>query len=125
MKLDIHCSYDALPYRYNSSTGSAIPDIRTPERPSQIFDPGDLAVANTQSDLSRLLSSLNIVCGSDDNERPPYPILDAFRSLQHFQAMTAMTLGSPPVQKVMSLSVANVAWSYPYLMHMLLAVRWT
>jgi len=103
---------------------SAASSSHTPEHRPQIFGAGDLAVANVQIGLSRLLSSSIVDAGSVDSEKTPILLIDAFRSLQHFQATTATTLGSSSVQSAMSLSVANTAWSYPYLMHMLLAVSY-
>lgn len=44
------------------------------------------------------------------------------QALRHFQETASLTLGSTSVTKVMSSYVPQIAWSSPYLMHVVLAV---
>lgn len=74
-----------------------------------------LALLDTQ------LGALLLNCRRPSSAKSPTNNLN-LRILQHFQAVTSRSIGSPTFQRLLHDNVSKRVWDHPYLMHITLAV---
>ena len=97
-------------YTTGTSPKTLFVDERTPASPTA--DMYSMSVDLVETNLDGLLDMTSDLSISTE------PV----RLLQHFQAFTSLTLGSSRCKEVMHSFVAQKAWQYPYLMHIVMAM---